>query len=289
MNEGVKELAEAVIKALWVFGGAQVVVVGLAAWLGKVWVGRVLEQDRRRTEELRAALARDRDDHIERLRHELRAVESMTAAARDAFAFGSQASHERRLHAVEALWAVVLKLRVSTNLLRGLYDALVQGEHEAAIRNPENRLLRDCNWKKVAEMAEMGPQIEVHRPFLSERLWHLFFVYSFVLIRSCIVTLRAIAGEPFVIWYDDPGIRQILGAALTQNEQAEIFSGRFPFSNCVDILEGKILEESERVISGRRAGEEALDRERELARTISSVSADLGISDAEQSSQYPKA
>ncbi|MBI1816055.1 MAG: hypothetical protein HYR72_13835 [Deltaproteobacteria bacterium] len=274
MDEGVQKFTEAVTSSLWIFGGVQVVVVSLAAWLGKVWMGRVSERERRRTEE-----------SVERLRHELRAMESMTAATRDAFAFGSQVSHERRLQAAEALWVAVLKLRVSTNLMRGFHDVPAKGEHEAAIRNPENELLKDCNWKTVAELAELGPQIEMHRPFLSERLWDLFFAYSFVLMRSCVVTIEALRGEPFVVWYDDPGIRQILGAALTEREQADIFSERFPFASCVDILERKILGESERIISGRRAGEEALDREQELARTIRSLPAELGISSAEQAPQ----
>lgn len=76
MDEGVQKLAEVITRSLWIFGGAQAVVVGLAAWLGRVWVGRVLEQERRRTEELRAALTRGRNENIERLRHELRSWHS---------------------------------------------------------------------------------------------------------------------------------------------------------------------------------------------------------------------
>ena len=63
---------------------------------------------------------------------------------------------------------------------------------------------------------------------------------------------------------------------LTEQEQAGVYGERLPLTNCVGILESKILEESERVISGRRAGQEALDRERELARGIRGLSLGLG-------------
>ena len=186
MDEGVQKLAEVVTRSLWIFGGAQAVLVALAAWLGRVWVGRVLEQERRRTEELRAALARERSENTERLRHELRAVESMTAAARDAFAFGSQASHERRLQGVEALWTGVLRLRVSMNPLIAFYDALAPGEHEVVLRDPERRkkMLGDIGWKALADMGESTVQVELGQPFVGEKLWHLFFVYRLVLICS---------------------------------------------------------------------------------------------------------
>lgn len=154
------------------------------------------------------------------------------------------------------------------------YDALVRGEHEGVIRDPERRkkILGDFGWKAMADVAELGAQVEVGRPFLGERLWHLFFVYRFVLIRSRIIALNAIDGMPFVVWYDDPGIREVLDAILSRDEQGEIFGDRLPFITCVDVLERKILEESVGAISGRRASEEALDHEREVARRLRSAS-----------------
>jgi len=56
-------------------GGAGAIILGLSAWLGKVWANRLMEQDRAKhaadLEALRASLAQDNNRELEQMKHDL--------------------------------------------------------------------------------------------------------------------------------------------------------------------------------------------------------------------------
>jgi len=105
------EVLQVAAAILFSVGGAGVIVMALASWLGKVWANRILESDRRKyTEEL------------ERVRSELETSRRMLQAELDKAIHVHRVQFETEFRALADIWAKLAVLRGAMGGLRPSMD-----------------------------------------------------------------------------------------------------------------------------------------------------------------------
>ena len=264
------DTSSAVERALLLFGSAQVVLVGLVGWLGRVWLARIDRREQhdadRRLEALRHEFGVQREHLALALKAEAEKSSRYGALAGQYIGASQAAAQSRRLDAIGALWEATLRNRETSGIV-GIFDEtwpadqLRAGKANSAIR----RVLGVGRLQDLTKHVKTD-DIERVRPFLSRHLWRLFFLHRMIHGRA----LFSIGGMPFdskeQLWYDQADVRQSLQAALSE-KQWEQFD-RLPRGKlraASRYLEEAMLAEVERWVSGSAPTEAQLKEVRRLA------------------------
>ena len=240
-----------------VFGGIQFVLIGLAAFLGRIWINRIHERDRARfTAELEALRAVRKEDA------------TVLQAAIQAFSVSHGVAQERRLNAISEVWKTILKLKEKTPVVVTHSDILTRSEQSQIFTDPRSQsFLEGLDIISVLRgPAEVCEGIEDCRPFVSPILWSLFYAYRALVGRAAWLFVKAKEQGYIEPWYEDSGIRQILGAVIDESELASFDSLQFgKFRHMCQLLESKILAEAEQIISGASSGALGLEQAQRIA------------------------
>ena len=116
------EIAGAILVSL---GGAGLIIMLCASWLGKVWANRILESDRRKYSE-----------ELERVRSELEASRRMLQAELDKAIHVHRVQFETEFRVLADIWAKLAVLRSAMGALRPTMDVVTPDE------DPDERLNR---------------------------------------------------------------------------------------------------------------------------------------------------
>ncbi len=231
-------------------------VIGLIIrWLADRWADRI---QRRWTERLQK--------EIETLRADLHLQQELVTSAISSGSTGFLAAQERRLIAIEHLWQAVLKIRLVTGSMLFLYDLLLQDEISALKRNAS--ILAEVP-KTVDEYMiwarKADDNLEIDRPFLGEKLWFYFWAYRAVALRVCMRISKGIEDGEIPPWDKkkdgtEEALFQVLRTVLSEKEikfsKEQRIGGP---SRALELIEQKILIESETWISGTHARETNLE------------------------------
>jgi len=106
-------------------GGAALIIVSCASWLGKVWANRILESDRRKYSE-----------EMERVRSELETSRRMLQAELDKTIHVHRVQFETEFRVLADIWAKLAILRSAMGALRPAMDVVAPDE------DPDDRLNR---------------------------------------------------------------------------------------------------------------------------------------------------
>ncbi len=259
---------EAFRRAAWqtlaVVGGVQVVVSALAAWLGKLWLARILERER-------AQLARLNEAAAIELKADFDRTLSATTAALGTITAGYQAAQERRLAAVAVLWSEITRVREVTRPGLVFFDILTPAEYDKALaagsvsRAMVERLPDDV------ELPEKGLHpifaVDEHRPFLDDELYALFTVYRQILGRAMWLLREGLEDGHVTPWFEDTNLRRIIADAIGEPTLNAITAGKFKsLTPVLRTLEVRILAGCQATVSGRVATEASLEEAHRLAR-----------------------
>lgn len=172
---------------------------------------------------------------------------------------------ERRLNAIDRIWRGVLALRNNAPQLMMLLDIITVDEYKGLTADPRLKdFAGDLSENRIAAMIP-DKLIEETRPYIGERLWSLFVAYQAVTLRVLFLIHLAQTQHTKVAWFDDPGVRQLLAVALSQEELAEFDSARFgKISLLRRLMDSKIIQAATRVVSGEEFGAEAMRQAREI-------------------------
>ena len=157
------QIALAVIGSV---GGAGLIIVGLASWLGKVWANRVMQGD----------IAKH-SQNIENLKSELKRLES-----EHSIRFSKL--HDRRAEAISALYDYLYEFDVALQRLRFQY----QGREIREDLDRQFELARRESWVLVPGIHTLSPDEQVQVEELSSRTKELHQHYGknrLYLPRSC--------------------------------------------------------------------------------------------------------
>lgn len=263
MPEEQLDLHSLTAEVVAVFGGIQVVVTGLALFLGRIWINRIHERDR-------AQLAKQ----LNALRAERERDAAIFQAAIHSFTASHSAAHERRLAAVREVWQAVVRIRSEAPFILTISDVTTRKEHELFLTGPQlKEHLDQLDEAAVLKFAaEAVGKVEEHRPFVSPALWSLFEAYRTFVVRAAWLFLKSKQNKKMEVWFEDPSTLRLLGTVFSEDEQGQLGcleTGRFRFP--CQTLEGKILAEAQVLVSGEAAGAIGLEQARSIVEAASAA------------------
>lgn len=181
--------------------------------------------------------------------------------------FRNAAFHQEIATAIAALWQGVLDLQEVAGGVLTLYDILTEEELASVYENPRTRAYLDSvgGHRYMGEIDRVGRSVESHRPFLSDRMWQLFFVYRAIVGRILHKAAEGQATRAFPAWNKDldgatdDNTVQLARLLLTEPEFEYCLTGGsgvpLPFGTprrVLQILEGKVLGEARDIIRGKK-------------------------------------
>lgn len=256
-EQEIVQLADLSLEVVGLFGGIQLVLIGLAAFLGRIWINRIHEQDRaRHTAELEALRAAREQDA------------AVLQAAIQAFSVSHGVAQERRLNAISEVWKTILRLKEKTPTVVTHSDILTRSEQSQIFSDPRSQgFLEGLDEISVLrEQTEVCEGIEDCRPFIGPILWSLFYAYRALVGRTGWLFVKGKDQGYIEPWYEDSGIRQILGAVMDESELASFDSLQVgKFQHMCQLLESKILVEADQIISGASSGALGLEQAQRIA------------------------
>lgn len=244
---------------------------GIAAsaliWLSKEWISTRLragiqhEYDQK-LESLKAQLKAQSDVSLVTLRADLERQANLLATAHSSFAEGQKAAMERKLHAVDTLWARVLALRSSLPPILGFIDILTVDEYQG-IKNHATFLALSESWSMEKVTTLVDKNVELVRPYVGEYPWAVFFSYQAVMLRIVFLLHEGRTDSSKLEWHKDSGTRQLIRAVLPAEEFAEFEASTFGKITWLQRrFESKILDAARRIASGEEFGSHALEQAR---------------------------
>lgn len=137
-------------------------------WLSREWIsarlkGSIQHEYNQRLEVHKAQLKAEHEVAILNIKTALERQATLHSLAHASFAEGQKASMERKLNAVETLWAHWLKLGTSLPPILGFLDIMTVDEYRGLKDDPKFRALAgDLSHEKIT--AYVDPSIEQVRP-----------------------------------------------------------------------------------------------------------------------------
>lgn len=164
----------------------------------------------------------------------------------------SYLTHQRQLEAIEHLWQVVRNLRTEFSLAVFVQTILTIQELDAYFKDGRNDQIADC----VREYADMNVAVRKlasagtneaakERPFVSHRLWSVFFVLQEMYGRTALLLTNSYKERKFLNWRTDSGcdqlLRAILPAQAVDHAKGQEIGG---LQIAIDYLESQFLAET---------------------------------------------
>jgi hypothetical protein len=130
-------------------------------------------------------------------------------------------THQRQMQAVEHLWQVIRNLSSEFGLVVYIDTIMLAEEIDGYFRRGEHRHVMDC----VREYADINAALNKlkksgaldaakERPFVTHRLWSVFFVTQAVYARNALLLTNSYKEHKLVNWRQDTGTDQLLRAIL---------------------------------------------------------------------------
>lgn len=235
---------------------------GLLMWLFKEWLSTRLkasiqhEYDRK-LEAHKAQLKTEQELAILDIKTALAREAAFHAAAHASFSEGQKASMDRKLGAVERLWACIPQFRANLPPFLMVRDLMTLDEYKAAKDHPQFKALAGDppGLEKIAAL--LPKDLEEVRPYVGEYMWAVFLSYQTILIRILVLVRLDAENE----WYEDGGTRQLVAAVLSQTELQEFDNTHLGKMTWLQRrLEAKLLGGARRIISGTTFGDESLEQ-----------------------------
>jgi hypothetical protein len=164
----------------------------------------------------------------------------------------SHLTHQRQIQAVERLWQVVRNLSSEFSLVVFVDTILTPSELDDYFREREHAQFADC----IREYADMnlplrklaragGNDAAKERPFVTNRLWSVFFVLQALYARTALLVTNSYKERRFVNWRTDSGcdqlLRAILPAQAVERAKGQPIGG---LRTSIDFLESQFLAEA---------------------------------------------
>lgn len=262
-------------------GGASVIILGLAAWLGKIWSDKIYIRTsakfEKEIEELRNRYSAD----LEYLRAEISERRDLLNSLQNALSSGYTSSHERILESIEALWGKIVETREFTSSFHFIYNLLFPRHYE---NTPVSKFVNILPKMTVEELAEhvqsLQKDIRNRRPFVGEKLWGLYSVYfAFALRLAWKIVKEREQGKVYNWDKDVDGTRDnhlldILQSAFADDELSSIVE-KDPTcgvpTRVLDALELKMLNEMNELIFGKRLVSMSLEQQQQITNLLDSI------------------
>jgi hypothetical protein len=164
----------------------------------------------------------------------------------------SHLTRQRQIQAVEHLWQVARNLSREFRFVVFVDTILTSQELDAYFKDGEFSHIADC----VCEFADMnhairkidsagGNEVAKERPFVTHRLWSVFFVLQGMYGRTALLLSNSYKECRFLNWRTDTGCDQLLRAILpvraVEHAKGQEIGG---LRTAIDYLENQFLAEA---------------------------------------------
>lgn len=167
----------------------------------------------------------------------------------------------KRVSAVDTLWRHIVGMEDHYSELLSLLNICTPQELSDALDGKHQGIMGmlESGYKK-SPLREPGPyvtnpDIPATRPFVSERLWSLFFVIRAVYGRLAVLVGMSYEKKQYIDWATDDLMNTLVGRVLAPEVIARGKKRLGGFSNVIcRNLETAFLEEARRVLDGNLTG-----------------------------------
>jgi hypothetical protein len=248
----IKETAKEITLLL---GGTNLILVATITWLSKVWMDRILENERRKTqvivEQLKNSLTQEREKLNSVLKTQLDQSRYFFEKTVSFFSESQKNINEKRLLSFEHIWKTVQKFR---QLAPFFLDFIFEEEYELIKTNPklkafvqgydENELLMQCKL--------IDSELESHRIYIPALIWQLYYSYRLISIRPVFKYKLILNSDTLVIpWYKEFTLHTIIINLLDEKELEEfdgLQAGQLLW--ILNRIEIKLLDVFQKYLSG---------------------------------------
>ena len=251
--------------------------MGILSWILKKWIGTKIEAAyEQKSDSLRATIQRDHEASLITFKNQLEEQARLQSSAFSSFAAAQQASVERRLDAVETIWADLLAFRSDLPSVFEYLDILTVEEMAEASNHPSGQelfgeLSEETLRTLIASHGLDGGMwrkkdytLERVRPYVNDYLWGTFVMYKKIMFRVWLhlVWFKTKGGD-HIYWYNHPHTRRLIEAVLTADELADFDKSSMGKIEWLRFrLEQKVVAELRRIISGEVLGSKSLQQAR---------------------------
>jgi len=246
-------------------GGANVILVALITWVGKIWMDKMIENERRKTqfliEELKNSLTQEREKYNQVLKTQLDQSRFLFEKTIAFVSDNQKVVGKKRLLAFEKLWKIIRELR---RFAPFYLDYILSNEQELLRKNPNLKSIID-NVKEqelIDKTHSISSEFESLRIYVPETIWQMYSSYK---ILSIGISLRLKfflnSNKLLIPWYSEQANQNIIINIMSEEEVKEFNSKQFgQLSYMLDLIESKILELIQMYISGDIALEEIVEK-----------------------------
>ena len=250
-------------------GTIGIILTGISVWLGGLISERLKQSWQRSTnrdvENLRATLNKE----IEHIKADKQKDTSIVSALLNQ---SGQINHkvlEKRITSVDAAWDNLLKIRATMPPVVYLtYTILLDSEVNNQTLDKNNRgdgsfgdLINDIDmYRFTNEYSPFTKEIQKLRPFLSQKLSLLLYVYGAVIGRLVYYLKENYSKGKAKPWREDNGTNQLLNAVLNTKEMEFLYNkdNVQSLQQTLDLMEVKILDEMNKMLSGHMLADDAI-------------------------------
>ena len=172
----------------------------------------------------------------------------------------SGVAETRTTQAIEALWAIMVRLKQVHSALIFVDTILTADELRACFAGQDSNAFFEilAPYRSLDTLAQKfetagGAAAQKEQPFVSPRLYGLFFAVQAVLGRTGALIHFSFEKQSFKNWRDDAGINQHLSAVLTSEAIAALRAlPTFALQTVIGTLEAEFLREADSCRAGSR-------------------------------------
>lgn len=249
-----------VTELIAVLGGYTVVITSIIFWLSN-----------RTAEKLNIRWKETSDKNIAKLQSDLDKSNDTLNSLINTTASNYHQAQQRRIHAIEIIWTSLLSYKeIIPSGGYTIYGILTDKELESYFTRESdneyflhgrNSIAKLTQPSYYAEYFNKTVTIEKERPFIGETIWISYKILEGFIGRIAYLLKIAVEKQSISHWHNDQGMKQILGSYLSAEEMKYVYSKRInSLEITVELLEGKLLTEINKVLSGETFSENALQR-----------------------------
>ena len=242
-------------------GGANVILVALITWVGKIWMDKMIENERRKTEELKNSLTQEREKYNQVLKTQLDQSRFLFEKTISFVSDNQKIVGEKRLLAFEKLWKIIRELR---RFAPFYLDYILSNEQELLRENPilKSKIDDIKEQEFIDEAQNISSESESLRIYVPETIWQIYSSYKILSIGIPLrLKLFLNSNKPLIPWYSEQANQNIIINIMGEEELKELNSKQVgQLSYTLDLIESKILELIQMYISGDIALEEIIEK-----------------------------
>ena len=216
---------------------------------------------------LKVKWERESQQHINLLKGEIDRKNQLVSQILNSHSSSFQSNFTKKSDSFQTYWEIVVQIRKLNRGTETIYSFLIEDEIEKLYISNElgPSKVRKLFLEKISmeygqvaneEADELRLTIEKSRPFIGEKLYNLYYLYSTFCMRATYLLIKDVDKMICTVWKKDSALMNSLKENLTEKEIAFLNSRNIDsYRLAVSILESKIIS----AISYCLTGEEAVD------------------------------